>query len=152
MITSLRFDQAITKLYSAFHNNTLHPECCKSCAVGNILDQKDSWKHLTETHGSTTLSYVGKVHQNLGRKFNGYNPMELLKIEQVFLRGCGYSGPLNSSCIKPKNPTDKNILFNGLSAVVSLLCELDGIPNVMDCSKVFQYKHTKAYEKTLAVV
>ncbi len=142
MQTSTRFNQAVTKLYRAFHDNTLHPECCKSCAVGNILDNTDSWKHLTETHGSTELSYVGKVHQNFGRKFNGYTPLELLKIEQAFLSGCGYNGPLNRSCIKPKDPTNKDLLFDGLSAVIGLLCQLDGVENVMDCSKLFQYNAT----------
>lgn len=142
MHTSFRFNQAVSKLYCAFHENTLHPECCKSCAVGNILDHKDSWKHLTETHGSTTLSYVGKVHQNLGRKFNGYSPIELLKIEQAFLTGCGYDGPLKKGCNKPKDPTDKDLLFDGLSAVIGLLCELDGVKNVMDCSVLFNYSAT----------
>lgn len=140
MQTTERFDQAVTKLYEAFHQNRLHPECCKSCAVGNILDNKDFWKHLSDTHGSLKLSYVGAVHQNLGRKFNGYTPAELLKIEQVFLLGCGYSGPLNQQFTKPENPTDKDVLFNGLCAVVGLLCNLDGIKNVMDYSRLFQYK------------
>lgn len=149
MQTSTRFNQAVTKLYRAFHDNTLHPECCKSCAVGNMLDNKDSWKHLAETHGSTALSYVGKVHQNLGRKFNGYTPLELLKIEQAFLDGCGYSGPLNRNCIKPKDPTNKDLLFDGLSAVIGLLCELDGVENVMDCSKLFKYNTTNKSNKSL---
>jgi hypothetical protein len=143
MQTTERFDQAVTKLYEAFHNNRLHPECCKSCAVGNILDNQDYWKHLSDTHGSLKLNYVGSVHQNFGRKFNGYTPAELLKIEQVFLLGCGYSGPLNQQCVKPENPTNKDILFVGLCAVVSLLCKLDGIKDVMDYSRLFQYKLQK---------
>ena len=64
--------------------------CCKHCAVGNILDNMDIWKHLSNYHGSLELNYVGKVHQTLGRKFNGYSPLELLQIEATFLKACGY--------------------------------------------------------------
>ena len=140
MKTSARFDQAIQKLYKAFHNNELHPECCKQCAVGNILDNKDSWKHLSDEHGSLKLNYVGLVNQNFGKKFNGYSPLELLQIEASFLEGCGYSLPLNHYGTKPKNPMDKEILFNGLCNVVAVLCELDHVNNVMDYSKLFQFE------------
>lgn len=139
MDTSKRLDQAIKKLYTAFHDNTLHPECSKSCAVGNILDNKDSWKHLSDSHGSLRLNYVGMVNQNLGRKFNGYSPLELLQIEAVFLNGCGYTLPLNRNNPRPKNPTDKEVLFQGLSDVIAFLCKLDGVENVMDYSKLFRF-------------
>ncbi|MCG2459961.1 Na(+)-translocating NADH-quinone reductase subunit F [Flavobacteriaceae bacterium F89] len=138
MGTSKRLDRAIKKLYIAFYNGTLHPECSKSCAVGNILDNKDSWKHLSDSHGSLQLNYVGLVNQNLGRKFNGYSPVELLQIESEFLEGCGYVLPLNASNRKPKNPTDKEVLFQGLSKAIALLCALDGVENVMDYSRLFQ--------------
>ncbi|MGM5469618.1 Na(+)-translocating NADH-quinone reductase subunit F [Flavobacteriaceae bacterium LMO-SS05] len=140
MKTSQRLDQALNKLYNAFHNGTLHPEYCNSCAVGTILDQTDSWKHLTDIHGSTQLNYVGLVNQNFGRRFNGYTPSELLQIESVFLKGCGYSGPLDRQCQKPKHPTHKDVLFNGLSAVVPFLCKLDNIHNVMDYSSLFKFE------------
>ena len=74
MKTTTRFEHAIKKLYLAFHNGYLNPECCKQCAVGNILDNKDFWKHLSDDHGSLQLNYTGSVHQNLGRRFNGYSP------------------------------------------------------------------------------
>ena len=56
MAPTYRFDQAIKKLYNAFHSDSLHPECCKQCAVGNILDNTDSWKHLSNEHGSLELN------------------------------------------------------------------------------------------------
>lgn len=143
MDTSKRLDQAINKLYLAFHNNTLHPECCKNCAVGNILDNRDSWKHLSDSHGSLRLNYVGMVHQNFGRKFNGYSPMELLQIEAVFLSGCGYVLPLNQNNARPKNPTDNEVLFQGLSDTIAFLCKLDGVENIMDHSKLFEFKEEK---------
>ena len=104
METSNRFEEAIKKLYIAFNNNTLNPECCKQCAVGNILDHTDSWKHLSDHHGSTKLNYVGRVHQLMGRRFNGYTPLELLKIESVFLKACGFQIPIHYKNQKPKNP------------------------------------------------
>lgn len=141
MKTTKRLEQALIKLYDAYHNNRLNPEDCTACAVGNILDNHESWKHLTLQHGSLQLSYVGRVHQNLGRKFNGYSPSEILQIEKIFLEACGFKTPLCHYNRKPHNPTDKDILFNGLSAVVSYLCELDNIPNVMEYSKIFEQEN-----------
>lgn len=140
MNTSERLEQALKKLYVAYHNNQLNPEDCSACAVGNILDNHESWKHLSNDHGSLKLNYVGRVHQNLGRKFNGYTPLELLKIEKVFLEACGFTTPLCHYNPKPINPTSKDVLFNGLSAVVDLLCQLDSIQNIMDYSKLFEQK------------
>lgn len=151
MNTTKRLDLAIQKLYTAFQNNSLNPECCKQCAVGNILDNTDSWKHLSDQHGSTNLNYVGLVNQNFGKKFNGYSPLELLQIEAEFLKACGYQLPLHYKNKRPKNPTDKDILFLGLSAVVKFLCKLDQIPDVMDCSELFQYEIKINSNKPLAL-
>ena len=141
MKTPPRLENALRKLYKAFHEGMLHPECCKQCAVGNILDNTDTWKHLTDLHGSLKLNYVGMVNQNFGKKFNGYTPLELLQIEAEFLKGCGYTLPLNGNGKKPQTPTDKEILFNGLNKTVEFLCELDGVENVMDYSKLFEFKN-----------
>src|SRR5690606_16856922 len=108
----------------------------------------DGWKHLTDHHGSLVLNYVGNVHEIMGRKFNGYSPLELLKIEAVFLKACGYKLPLNHKNNRPKN-LDKDILFNGLSEVIGLLCELDGMKNVMDYTKLFELKNSKPLHKFL---
>jgi hypothetical protein len=148
MKTTTRFNKAIEKLYNAFHNNTLNPECCNQCAVGNILDNTNAWQHLSDFHGATQLNYLGLVYQNLGRKFNGYSPIELLQIEATFLKACGYTLPLHYSNKKPKR-TPEN-LFNGLEAVIKLLCKLDNAPNVMDCSILFDYKPKK--NETLQLV
>lgn len=152
MKTTQRLENAINKLYTAFHNNQLNPECCKQCAVGNICNNTDSWKNLTDTHGSLVLNYVGMVNERLGRKFYGYTPKELLKIEAVFLKGCGYSLPFNQQTEKPSNPTSKEILFNGLCAVVEYLCELDKVSNIMDYSKLFEYKINKSTIKNKQLV
>ncbi len=138
MHTPERLDRALRKLYTAFHDNTLNPECCNHCAVGNICDNTDAWKHLSDNHGSLQLNYVGRVHQALGRRFYGYSPLELLQIEKVFLEGCGYQLPFRHSNRKPKNPRSKETLFNGLCAAIAFLCALDGVGNVMDYYPVFE--------------
>ncbi|CAM3331035.1 Na(+)-translocating NADH-quinone reductase subunit F [Aequorivita lipolytica] len=138
MKTTKRLDAALEKLYNAFHNDTLNPECCNHCAVGNICNNTDSWKYLSDDHGSLQLNYVGIIHQNLGRRFYGYSPLELLNIEAEFLKGCGYILPLNFRNAKPKHPTSKETLFNGLCGAVALLCSLDGVQNVMDYYPLFQ--------------
>lgn len=132
MKTTKRLDAALEKLYTAFHNNTLNPECCNNCAVGNICDNTDSWKYLSNSHGSLQLNYIGIVHENFGRKFNGYSPLELLKIEAEFLKGCGYQLPLNYKNRKPEAPTSKETTFNGLCAAIAFLCALDGVQNPME--------------------
>jgi hypothetical protein len=138
MKTTKRLENALIKLYNAYHNNRLNPEDCTACAVGNILDNHESWKHLSDQHGSLKLSYLGSVHQNLGRKFNGYTPQELLQIEKTFLESCGFTTPLRHYNQKPINPRSNEVLFKGLCAIVALLCQLDDIDNVMDYSKIFE--------------
>lgn len=143
MKISKRLESAIHKLYTAFHNNTINPECCTHCAVGNILDNTESWKYLSDAHGGTTLNYIGKVHQSFGRKFGGYTPLEVLTIEAVFLKACGYTIPLHHKNEKPENPRAKEVVFKGLSAVIAYLCKLDGISNIMDYSYLFDYQQDK---------
>ena len=140
MATSERFDIAIDKLYNAFHSGKLNPECCNHCAVGNICDNTDAWKNLTDTHGSTRLNYVGIVNESFGRKINGYRPSELLQIEAVFLEGCGYSLPLTYKSQRPLDHTSKDILFDGLCAVVTFLCQIEGIPNIMNFEGLFNFQ------------
>ena len=142
MKTTPRFEVAVQKLYTAFHNNTLSPECCTQCAVGSILGGNDAWKHLSDHHGSFQLNYIGKVHEMMGRRFHGYLPSELLRIENAFLQGCGYQLPLHHSHFKPSNPKDKEVLLDGLFATLAMLCKLDGIENYPDALALF-YSKTK---------
>jgi hypothetical protein len=144
-------EQAIQKLYTAFHSGHLNPDCSMQCAVGNICDNRDYWKHFTDFHGSVQLNYVGKVNEAFGKKFNGYSPFELLKIETKFLEGCGYLLPIDRKSKNAGITIDKEVLFQGLSKVVSFLCELDGVQDVMDCSKLFNFE-AKRTEKDLDFV
>jgi hypothetical protein len=138
-----RLENALRKLYSAFHANELHPEYCTKCAVGNICDNLDFWQHLTDSHGAVELNYVGMVNQKFGKRYFGYTPLELLQIEASFLKGCGYVLPMNGKNKKPKNPKNKAVLFNGLCETIQFLCRLDNIPNVMEFSKLFEIEKDK---------
>ena len=138
MKISKRLEQAMHKLYTAYHANTLNPECCKQCAVGNIADHKDAWKNFSEHHGSVSLNYVGTVHERIGRRINGYLPSELLQIEKTFLEACGFETPLSKNSKRPTNPTDMDVLFQGLSETIAYLCQLEGNKNVMEYTSIFK--------------
>ena len=134
MKTTERFDNAIHKLYEAFNNKKLNPEDCKYCAVGTILNHTDSWQYLTDKHGSQSLNYVGMIHQNMGRRFNGYTPLELLNIEATFLKGCGYYFNKTHHLIRPNTP----LLFDGFYEVVKLLCKFEGLNDLIDYTELFK--------------
>lgn len=138
MKTTQRFEEAIFKLYNAFHSGSLHPECACQCAVGNICDNNDSWKNLSDDHGSLRLNYVGRVNESFGKRLNGYLPSELLRIEQAFLKGCGYQVPLRFNHFKPDNPRDKEVQFNGLMQAITILCELDQIEDPTNYTSLFK--------------
>ncbi len=152
MKTTPRFENAITKLYTAFQDNTLHPEYCHRCAVGNILNNIDSWQHLTDRHGSGKLNYVGLVNQHFGKRFGGYTPFELLTIESTFLKACGYELPLVPNSKRPANPKDPQVLFKGLLEVIAYLCKLDQIPNVMEHQNTFLEAVTAKTDPTTMIV
>ena len=145
MIATRRFEEAVTKLYQAFHSGELNPECACQCAVGNICDNSDRWKYLSDDHGSLQLNYVGKVNEAFGRRMNGYLPSELLRIERAFLQGCGFQVPLRHDHFKPVNSLDKEIQFNGLMQAITLMCQMDGIKNITDYTQLF-HSHSTDHE------
>ena len=68
-------------------------------------------------------------------------------LEATFLQACGFEIPLHHKNKKPKNPTEKAVLFEGLSAVIELLCQLDKVPNVLDIKRLFELeKDSLKYE------
>ena len=111
--------------------------------MGNILDEKDFWKNFSDDHGSLRLNYIGNFHETIGRKFNGYSPSELLRIEAAFLEGCGYELPLTHLGIKPTHPTHPDVLFNGLLQAIKVLCELEGIKSIMHLTESFHELRVK---------
>ncbi|MFD0964218.1 Na(+)-translocating NADH-quinone reductase subunit F [Pseudofulvibacter geojedonensis] len=137
MTNTPRIEQAILKLYTAFYNQTLIPESCTHCAVGNICNNTEAWSNFTDIHGSVKLNYVGMVHQKIERKHYGYSPLELLQIEATFLKACGFNLPLRGNYKRPTKLTD-DLLFTALEKTISFLCKLDGVTNVFDYSNVIR--------------
>ena len=134
MKTTERFDNAVSKLYTAYHNNTLNAFDCKMCAVGNILNN-DMWWGLG--------THIGKRNfDNEYLKISGYSSEELNIVELMFMRG------INNDEDNPKfrhlvDSPCKETQFKGLCAVVEYLCELDNIPNVMDYTKLFESENNE---------
>ena len=142
-----RLEIALGKLYTAFYNDQLDPENCCHCAVGNVCDNVDAWKHLTDFHGSVQLNYLGRLNQTLGKRINGYSPIELLSIEASFLKGCGYSLSSGNRLRKPKAVIDQEIMFKGLCATIDYLCTLDRVENVMELYQRFDLSTIPRAEK-----
>lgn len=143
MLLPYRLEMALDKLYTAFYKEELNPENCCHCAVGNICDNIDAWKHFTDIHGSVKLNYLGRLHQTLGKRINGYSPLELLSIEASFLKGCGYSINSRNRLLKPAPVIDEEMMFKGLCATIDYLCKLDGVDNVMELYKRFDLRVEK---------
>ena len=142
-----RFDKAVMKLYTAFHENRLDAFKCEACAVGNMCDNDKSWSdaipcgnNLREVNESYFLkndrlySRDTEVY-NKGLKViskTGYSPYELMKVEAIFLSV--FVVPMFS--IEHK----KSIQFKGLCEVVKYLAELDGVENPMEIMHLFKNK------------
>lgn len=126
MLTSKRFTNAVTKLYNAFHEGILESLDCKACAVGNICNN--------------SLEWVG--HYNVPE--SGYSIDELRTIERVFMFGTRKiigrieNGDLKWMPQEVQSSKKDNKVFEALCAVVEYLCELEGIPNVMDYKALFE--------------
>lgn len=149
MLLPKRLEHALSKLYAAYHNGLLDPEDCLHCAVGNICDNQDFWKNFTNLHGSEQLNYVGLVNEKFGRRFYGYTPLELLQIEAVFLKGCGYSITSQKRLKKPAAQITSEMMFEGLYDTVIFLCALDGVENVMDLYQKLDFETVKKLKSVL---
>ena len=149
MLLPKRLEQALDKLYTAYHHGLLDPEDCLHCAVGNICDRQDFWKNFTNLHGSVQLSYVGLVNEKFGRRFYGYSPLELLQIEAVFLKGCGYHFTSRQRLKKPAVQITSEMMFEGLCHTVTFLCALDGVENVMALYQKFDFETVKKPQAVL---
>ncbi len=131
-----RTEKAINRLYTAFHKGELHPNCHCKCAVGNILNQADFWAAFSDSIGERNLSYVGRVNQLLGRRFEGFTPQELLDIEAVFLKRLRFEA-------NGKFSYNQDDLFYGLEAVIKYLCKLDHEPNLLCIEELLDYQPKK---------
>jgi hypothetical protein len=145
MKTTKRFEDAVTKLYTAFHKGELDAMDCKHCAVGNMCDNNSNWINL-EKFGFGVESRICNQFNNS----TGYSKKELATIEYMFIYG-GSSLKFDNTISKYEvsegyktKQEQKELQFKGLCAVVEYLCELDNIPNVMEFTSLFDTENNKA--------
>ena len=124
----VRLENAITKLYNAFHNNELGRESCARCAVGNIIGHRAWYGGSAHAYVENNLECVESIFLRSSHENNsGYSLEELAIVEYKFIVSIG------------KTET-KETQFKGLCAVIEYLCELDGVDNVMEIQSLFEYK------------
>lgn len=119
-----RFENAVMKLYNAFHNGVLDYGICTSCAVGHIVG------HGRWLFASPSAIFNGDYNSldEMDENESGYSIKELVMVERKFLLQFKDS----------QDPNNKESQFKGLCAVIEYLCELDNIPNIMDYTKAFE--------------
>ncbi len=137
MITTKRFDEAVSKLYDAFHDGTLNAFDCTACAVGNIVGNSNwvgvTYKFINQINGCIPNDITDIDILNVEN--TGYSAIELRSVERIFMFG-NCNG--KTYFFRKAEDSNKEIQFKGLCAVVEYLCELDNIPNVMDYAKLFE--------------
>lgn len=136
---SERFTQAVTKLYNAFHKGELNAmnACC--CAIGNLCDLNSGWRQIIPTK---TMSYSIPLEWQI---YTGYSQIELYNIESTFMRGTKNHTHKHIVNWHPStiNNDNKEGQFKALCAVVEYLCELEGIPNIMDYTCLFETENNE---------
>lgn len=143
-----RFDNAVRKLYTAFHEGTLNAFDCKACAVGNIVGHGD-WSGCIAVANEGGLGdlleyiYLSRKEVWIGDQENnsGYSKAVLLEIEKIFLGA--HIGRSSDERTEVQQRYNKDAQYNGLIAVVKYLAELDGI-EWPDYTKLFEYNEQGA--------
>ncbi len=156
MKTPERFNRAIKALVQAFFNDTLMNADCKACAVGNMVAAGAGTRlvKIINTHTHTVVTENGydnslwyspvtalrkEDEMSEGALDNilmtGYSLRELYNIENAFMKASGEIDHCKASSTKEDI---MRTAFNGLMAVVEVLCEIEGL----DCTP---YKEAFAY-------
>ncbi len=154
MKTPERFDRAIKALVQAFFNDTLISVDCRACAVGNMVAygkgeklQKCSipWIGFETKSGYDNGAWYTYLHrcsdyQNYHDQAvdnisaTGYSAEQLLMIEDCFMDACRVNSYINKHS-KSEIMEDQ---FNGLMAVVDVLCQIEGLDS-QEYKKAFEY-------------
>ena len=120
-----RFNRAITKLVKAFFENDLAAADCRKCAVGNMCDGEGVWSNVfvTGIEGQVINEdqYIGLAKEIIDK--TGYSWQELARIEKTFEENTALSWSDYFWCNKSEIMEDQ---YNGLMAVVDVLCEIEG--------------------------
>jgi len=126
MKTTKRFENALMKLYNAFHENRLNAMDCQACAVGNICNNSSIWRNYASFNTCDFTIEISKRDLPPSIRSFGYSKLEIANIEKIFIESCNFESGT------------KEQQFKGLCEVVEYLAELDNIPNPMDYTKLFE--------------
>lgn len=137
-----RFNNAVTKLYTAFHEGTLDAMDCKHCCIGNLCGG-DQWV----TFQLSGFGKENRINTNFVNNTN-YSRQELATIEALFIFGVKdpitetelFSNSIAKYQIENGQNTkeeQKELQFKGLCAVIEYLAELDNIPNPFNFDNLF---------------
>lgn len=158
MKDKLRFDRAIKALVSAFFDGTLAKGDCAACAVGNMVAAgygkkvfiDDENEFYCPTHNQSWAdvfissllgnhfeisNYTGLAKENID--ITGYSVLELSLVEIEFEKNTFIY--IDEYCLHTKEQIMQD-QYNGLMAVVEVLCEIEGIENVSEYKEMFAYK------------
>ena len=128
MKTTKRFDDAVTKLYTAYHNNTLNAFNCQACAVGNIVGHGDWHGYRVKRNKDYVIQLPVLSTMPCYPNNASYNAEELRKIEYTFMSAWVGTEEIG---------LHKENQYKGLIAVVELLAEFDNIPNPFNLENLF---------------
>lgn len=121
-----RFDDAIRKLTEAFFDGTLMKGLCSACAVGTICDGDSSWARVFVTgFGGEQCIYPAYYEGSTKYKIDrtGYSWQELARVEKAFEQNT------TIDCEDYDKHSERSVMedqYNGLMAVVDVLCEIEG--------------------------
>lgn len=139
----IRLENAITKLYTAFHEGTLDAMDSCGCAVGNMCDNTDDWTYSYNSntgYSSTELRNIEKLFMHgLKPNTDQFDPESFVHCPKEYLE----IDILGWDPFKVRTGLNNDLVFLALCAVVEYLCELDNIPNVMDYTKLFETDNDK---------
>ncbi|MGA9651938.1 hypothetical protein [Pedobacter sp.] len=157
-----RFKNAIDALVYAFFNDTLAKSECSACAVGNIVAHAFGKKLNPERLDFSVRNDNGTPNDAWGQAFatdwgyqdivksklkdarvlecinsTGYSVLEMAKVEKAFESNTKirYSAYDNHS--KDEIMQDQ---YKGLMAVVSVLCEIEGIEDPSEYKELFAFQ------------
>src|SRR6186713_2209173 len=156
MKNSERFNRAIAGLIAGFFEGNLAKGDCGACAVGNIVAHCYGKKaFLSELDDFTFNSHWGKVFKTIAEygqfididyyrdeakeniDVTGYSIRELAKVEKVFEENTEIDFTEYHKHSKDEIMQDQ---YNGLMAVVEVLCQIEGIENPKEYKDMFAFQ------------
>lgn len=161
MKDKVRFDRTIQALVTAFFQGTLVKGDCRACAVGNIVahcnqiklnvhkilkdpvnynKQIGEWRKVFVTDEDGFQKTRPENYEGLSRIIidsTGYQWMELAKIENAFEKSTKF---YERSYTKLNTVEIMQDQYNGLMAVVEVLCEIEGIENPSEYKEMFAFQ------------